>query len=1066
MSGRDSSEYTDFVRSKGVFLGTYCGPCENNSTPIPGETGPTGPQGPQGSQGASGSTGSTGSTGPTGPTGPTGQSGNTVLNGVGSPTNSIGNVGDFYLDTAASVMYGPKVPLYASSGATGSLLYNQLFINSTGSPASQLSVNTSFPATNQSVTLYLFIPGLSSINIQFFAYDTNGSSSVTLTANGTPITYGSTYSISAGTTYALVYTCLAGRTLSQLRFVDTSGYGIVWTANQWYLYVYLLGPTGATGVAGLNGATGATGVAGLNGATGATGVAGLNGATGATGVAGLNGATGSTGVAGLNGATGSTGVAGLNGATGSTGVAGLNGATGATGVAGLNGATGATGATGSTGPTGFTGATGSTGPTGFTGATGATGVAGLNGATGPTGVAGLNGATGSTGPTGFTGATGSTGPTGFTGATGATGIDGSTGPTGFTGATGSTGPTGFTGATGSTGATGIDGSTGPTGFTGATGSTGATGIDGSTGPTGFTGATGSTGPTGFTGATGATGATGIAGSTGPTGVDGKTILNGVVPPTIALGTIGDLYTDTSSKMFYGPKFVPVPTDGAITTSGSFGLFMAGGVTISGGNNNYFTFETPFPLTSPSPFTLIIGPDTETQTFQLYAYNTLFTTSNVSMEFSENNGATFSNISQGYTATVIRYGSNARVRYSFSNGSIPGQLVFTKNPNEYFIWNATLTTSWGTGVALIGMTGSTGVFNYSNVPVIETLDPVNSMFINQSAGAVYVPNLRYQSGGGIDGYNFKFKSEGANTVNFESIGGNIAVFSATNASAGLYFGLRNVSDGTICYFGLDGDGFIGESHGGCVVGTYNSPYSAPPFNNPEFIIIGAQNVMYRFMPNYIIPANNYSYIATLGTYTNGWGSIFVNNINSQYGTINVSASLVPTTADTFDLGTQALPWNNLFVNGLNASSGGGSILVNGYLIPATTAAFDLGSADSQWNNIYLCNAPITSSDERNKTNIAPSDLGLTFIEKLKPVKYNFIGGSRTHYGLTTQQVKRTLEDLSCHDFAGFVLADKDDPDSVQMLRYEEFISPIIQSIQDLKEIVNKQQRQIEELLSRV
>jgi hypothetical protein len=40
--------------------------------------------------------------------GPPGQNGNTLLNGTGAPTNAVGNNGDFYLDTAGSVMYGPK----------------------------------------------------------------------------------------------------------------------------------------------------------------------------------------------------------------------------------------------------------------------------------------------------------------------------------------------------------------------------------------------------------------------------------------------------------------------------------------------------------------------------------------------------------------------------------------------------------------------------------------------------------------------------------------------------------------------------------------------------------------------------------------------------------------------------------------------------------------------------------------------------------------------------------------------------------------------------------------------
>jgi len=340
------------------------------------------------------------------------------------------------------------------------------------------------------------------------------------------------------------------------------------------------------------------------------------------------------------------------------------------------------------------------------------------------------------------------------------------------------------------------------------------------------------------------------------------------------------------------------------------------------------------------------------------------------------------------------------------------------------------------------------------------------------------------------------TSGINPLNVVSTGGNIALFSATSAGAGSFFGLKNISDNTLCYFGLDGGGFFNVSPGACMVGTYAG--------NAEFIIIGSANIMYRMTPASIIPQNvtysdlgstangwnnlfikqlnratgcseilvNASLVPTvadkfdLGTQALPWNNLFVNRLSTPTGEMSVAASLVPTLSDTFDLGTQALPWNNLFVNRLNASSGGGTILVNGSLIPTITGTFDLGSTGSRWNNIYLCNAPITSSDERNKSNIEPSDLGLSFIEKLKPVKYNFIGGHRTHYGLTTQQVKRTLEDLSCHDFAGFVLANKDDPESVQMLRYEEFISPIIQSIQDLKEIVNRQQKQIEELQSRV
>jgi hypothetical protein len=46
--------------------------------------------------------------GATGPAGAAGADGKTVLNGTGGPTSTAGNDGDFYLDTAADVLYGPK----------------------------------------------------------------------------------------------------------------------------------------------------------------------------------------------------------------------------------------------------------------------------------------------------------------------------------------------------------------------------------------------------------------------------------------------------------------------------------------------------------------------------------------------------------------------------------------------------------------------------------------------------------------------------------------------------------------------------------------------------------------------------------------------------------------------------------------------------------------------------------------------------------------------------------------------------------------------------------------------
>lgn len=90
--------------------------------------GPEGPPGPTGPQGADSTVpGPTGPTGPTGATGATGAAGKTVLSGSGSPSGGTGVDGDFYIDTTASAIYGPKASgswgsstsLIGPTGATG-----------------------------------------------------------------------------------------------------------------------------------------------------------------------------------------------------------------------------------------------------------------------------------------------------------------------------------------------------------------------------------------------------------------------------------------------------------------------------------------------------------------------------------------------------------------------------------------------------------------------------------------------------------------------------------------------------------------------------------------------------------------------------------------------------------------------------------------------------------------------------------------------------------------------------------------------------------------------------------
>ncbi len=80
-----------------------------------GAVGAAGPQGPQGDVGPMGPVGATGATGATGAAGAAGTDGKTVLNGAVPPAPGDGVDGDFFIDTVAMQIYGPK-----AAGAWGS----------------------------------------------------------------------------------------------------------------------------------------------------------------------------------------------------------------------------------------------------------------------------------------------------------------------------------------------------------------------------------------------------------------------------------------------------------------------------------------------------------------------------------------------------------------------------------------------------------------------------------------------------------------------------------------------------------------------------------------------------------------------------------------------------------------------------------------------------------------------------------------------------------------------------------------------------------------------------------
>lgn len=142
-----------------------------------------------------------------------------------------------------------------------------------------------------------------------------------------------------------------------------------------------------------------------------------------------------------------------------------------------------------------------------------------------------------------------------------------------------------------------------------------------------------------------------------------------------------------------------------------------------------------------------------------------------------------------------------------------------------------------------------------------------------------------------------------------------------------------------------------------------------------------------------------------------------------------------------------------------------------ILPWTGITASLGTAMYPFDNAYLKNAATVTSDERLKTSVedVDGDKALALLKALRPVTFTMqvgktevvaadedgnptdirtVPGARRHAGLIAQEVRAALESTGENpsDNGLWCLADPTDPNSKQMLRYEELIAPMLKVIQ--------------------
>jgi len=142
-----------------------------------------------------------------------------------------------------------------------------------------------------------------------------------------------------------------------------------------------------------------------------------------------------------------------------------------------------------------------------------------------------------------------------------------------------------------------------------------------------------------------------------------------------------------------------------------------------------------------------------------------------------------------------------------------------------------------------------------------------------------------------------------------------------------------------------------------------------------------------------------------------------------------------------------------------------------ITPTITNTYDLGTSASRWKNIYLQNSPIVTSDITLKKNIKDLGYGLTEIMKLNPISYqwknDYIGKTfipenlrQTSLGFSAQELQTVLpEVVKTHDWK---ITNEANPKTFESVQNEKLGVMYTQIIPVTVKAIQEQQAQIEEL----
>lgn len=476
--------------------------------------------------------------------------------------------------------------------------------------------------------------------------------------------------------------------------------------------------------------------------------------------------------------------------------------------------------------------------------------------------------------------------------------------------------------------------------------------------------------------------------------------------------------------------------------------------------------------------------------------------------------TFSGTLSGATITggTISIGSGNSIFKADSNGIYLGNASIGSAP--FKVTPAGVLTATGanltgqvtaTGGAIGGWTinGSQLVGSGSAGQII--LDPnTPSVKFNNTSNItkliIRTGQLSYLSGGGIsftiNAFSVPSFYASSGYSNYDGTGSPSTVYIGT---AGNYTGTVNASGFSNPYAGVTSNDFNGDlsiyvaaqvtDSSGQYVGTmylggassyaYGGSFASYGYNTAQSLYFPAAGT-YTITPIY----NVYYYI--------GQGSI--NFYGMSTSNINVSMNPELDFGELTEYGLQvassADQYTKIQRGSIYAMEAKGSLYItsptgqfsyfDGVVHPYIGNKNDLGTTGNRWRSIWSNNNLNSASDRNLKNSIQDTDLGLEFLNKLRPVKYkqNWSTSPRYHYGLIAQEVTASLAEFGkTTSDVGFVASssleytnediekwktqadwesrEREISSSMKGelgLSYSELISPMIKAIQELSDRV--------------